>query len=99
MIPSFQLFPKYILSQNFSAGSLDVNLHIDLLTFLFAKQTFKILGESRIRHLGRANENLHLEVTAGSAQVEGAVRVMECHSFKTVKWLGSSYFYWVMQKK
>lgn len=51
------------LATFFSAGSLNINLYLDLLTFLFAKQTFKILGESRVRHLGRANENLHLEVS------------------------------------
>lgn len=88
-----------IVSQKFSAGSLNINLYTDLLTFLFAKQTLKVLGESRVIHLGRASENLHLEVTADSAQAKRAVRVAECHSFKAVKWLGSSYFYWIMQKK
>jgi len=34
-----------------------------------------MLEEWRVRDLGRANENLHLEVTAHSAQAKEAVRL------------------------
>lgn len=58
-----------------------------------------MLEEWRVKLLGRVNENLHLEVTAHLAQAKRAVRVAECHSFKAVKWLGSSYSRWIMRKE
>lgn len=58
-----------------------------------------MLEEWSVRDLGRANENLHLEVTARLAQAKGVGRAAKCHSLKAVKWLSSSYSNWIMQKK